>query len=337
MCWGEKLITTCPYCQRVTVHDVMWLGCPFGQPLGTCIDIFVDTIHAMSAHPLCEPRVVFPQRPRLDRLSRLEALAVVATSPPGTWEAGSPVYLSTQSAPGVHFVQPIPPPAYALPLPAGWTADAGGPQSELMTLVLQYTAEIAHTLQDLVGPIIGLHRNVAFTNVRLSRVITWCEDFITRIVANTSTFAWHVRQAEDEVAASSIHAIQARTDLAAIEHELRNGMVPFVPANIWHRRFVNLFIQLRRLAGELSPPRPATDYTPGHRRRDAISAGSGSQDLDIPDLAAVGEDDAVLFDTVYDSDGNHVSRSDSDGGHPGGVEPDDDDEMSDARACDVIM
>ncbi|KAI5242494.1 hypothetical protein E4T43_04757 [Aureobasidium subglaciale] len=331
MCWGEKLITTCPYCQMVTVHDIMWLGCPFDQPFGTCIDAFVDTLHSMSAHALCEPRVVLPTRPRLDRLPRLEALAVVATSPSGMWEAGSPVYSPIHPTPGAHFAQPIPPPAHALPLPAGWTADAGGHQSELMTLVLQYTAEITRTLQDLVEPVVALRRNVAFSNIRLSRVITWCEDYITRIVANASTFAWHVRQAEDEVAASSIHAIQARVELLAIDHELRNGMVPFVPANIWHKRFINLFIQLRRLAGDLSPARPATDYTPGHRRRGAISAGSGSQDLGIPDPATIGEDDAVLSDTVYDSDGNSVSRSDSDGGHLGGIEPDDaDDEMRDA-------
>ncbi|KAI5199446.1 hypothetical protein E4T39_06267 [Aureobasidium subglaciale] len=260
----------------------------------------------MSAHVLCQPIAFDRRRTRLDRLPRLEALAIIATSPPGEWEPSSPVYSPIEPNPSVHFVQPVPPAVYALPLPAGWTADAGGSQSELMALVVQYTTEITRILQDLVEPIVALRRNVAFTNVRLSRVVTWCEDYITRIVATTNTYTWQVRQAEDEVAANSVHALQARTDLVTLEHEIR------------------------RVAGELSPPRSAAVYTPGHRRRNAISADSGSQDLDIPD-PAIADHDAVLSDTLYDSDGSHV-RSDSDGdaSHSGGDEADADDDMADA-------
>ncbi|THX33484.1 hypothetical protein D6D10_07827 [Aureobasidium pullulans] len=270
MCWGEQIISRCPHCQVLTTLTPTWLGCPFDHPLGSCDDAFVTTHHTIRPHYGCIITSTSNDVPRLRIVTELAE----------PWDAGSPHWSSVSPTDNTNSTTQFPQtgsmPAYALPLPPGWTADhrQQGHQSECMTMVTQYRRELVRVFQDLVQPVQQLRNSASFTNPRLNRTVMWCEDYMATLLDTAAIHIWLVQQAEDQINNGTVFTDAAKADLLMYSNDIRNAQYPFEVPLVWHRRFTDLFIHLRRVIGELTPqPAQNTAFQPTHRRRGAISEG----------------------------------------------------------------
>ncbi|THW37847.1 hypothetical protein D6D21_08062 [Aureobasidium pullulans] len=270
MCWGEQIISRCPHCQVLTTLTPTWLGCPFDQPLGSCDDAFVTTHHTIRPHYGC---IITSSSNNVPRLRIITELAE-------PWDAGSPHWSPVSPTDNTNSTTQLPQtgsmPAYALPLPQGWTADhrQQGHQSECMTMVTQYRRELVRVFQDLVQPVQQLRNSASFTNPRLNRTVMWCEDYMATLLDTAAIHIWLVQQAEDQINNGTVFTDAAKADLLMYSNDIRNAQYPFEVPLVWHRRFTDLFIHLRRVIGELTPqPAQNTAFQPTHRRRGAISEG----------------------------------------------------------------
>ncbi|THY04208.1 hypothetical protein D6D01_10131, partial [Aureobasidium pullulans] len=270
MCWGEQIISRCPHCEVLTTLTPTWLGCPFDQPLGSCDDAFVTTHHTVRPHYGCILTSTSRDVPRLRVIHELAE----------PWDAGSPHWSPVSPTDNTNSTTQFPQtgsiPAYALPLPQGWTANyhPEGHKSECMTMVTQYRSELVRAFQDLVQPVQQLRNSASFTNPRLNRTVMWSEDYTATLLDTAAIHIWLVQQAEDQIHNGTVFTDAAKADLLMYSNDIRNAQYPFEVPLVWHRRFTDLFIHLRRVIGELTPP-PAqnTAFQPIHRRRGAISEG----------------------------------------------------------------
>ncbi|KAG9799349.1 hypothetical protein KCU96_g71, partial [Aureobasidium melanogenum] len=160
-------------------------------------------------------------------------------------------------------------PSSDLSLPVGWTANAVNDEtsSDALNLATQHRDALVSMMQDLVSTVQSLNATVAPLDNRLSVVIEWCERYMAGIVVHANTQIANIQSAEFHIANNTEWSDQAQMDIAIIVDGITNHLSPFEGAWIWHRRFSDLFVHLRRMAGELSPPRPVTDELPPIRRR----------------------------------------------------------------------
>ncbi|KAG9711205.1 hypothetical protein KCU77_g145, partial [Aureobasidium melanogenum] len=185
-----------------------------------------------------------------------------------------------------HTVQTPTTPEHARALPAGWTANAVNDEtpSDAVNLATQHRNALVSMMEDLVPTVQSLNATVAPLDARLRVVIEWCEGYMAGMIVAANTHIANVQFAEFEIANNTEWSDQAQMDIAIIVDGITNHLSPFEGAWIWHRRFSDLFVHLRRMAGELSPPRPVTDELPPiRRRRGAVT--------DLDDTAATDHSD----------------------------------------------
>lgn len=251
-CWVEKQIFHCLLCGAAGVPDLWVLGCPFGLTRGDCNLVFETTVNITRDHPTCVA---------LDQLCREVRMGV----PPG--ETSEPFVSSSYTIPA-HT------PTTDLSLPAGWTAAAVNTDtpSDALNLATRHRDDLVRMMEDLVPAVRSLNATVAPLNTRLRVVIEWCEGYMAGMIVLANTHIAAIQSAEFEIANNTAWSDQAQMDIAIIADGIINQLSPFEGAFIWHRRLTDLFVHLRRMAGELSPPRPAgDDATPIRRRRGAVT------------------------------------------------------------------
>ncbi|KAG9516512.1 hypothetical protein KCV07_g6764, partial [Aureobasidium melanogenum] len=254
MCWSELQIPNCRLCGGAGVPELWFFGCPFGLTTVDCNLRFENTVNIIRDHPSCVS---------LDQLSRDVLMGV---PPP---EIAEPPVVSD------HTVQRPTRPEYARTLPAGWTANAvnDGTPSDALNLATEHRAILVSMMEDLVPTVQSLNATVASLDARLRLVIEWCEAYMAGMIVAANNYIDNVHYAEFEIANNTRYSDQAQRDLAIIVDGINNHSSAFEGGWIWHRRFSDLFVHLRRMAGELSPPRPATDELPPLRRRRGAVAG----------------------------------------------------------------
>ncbi|KAH0346158.1 hypothetical protein KCU83_g7511, partial [Aureobasidium melanogenum] len=174
-----------------------------------------------------------------------------------------------------HTVQTPTTPEHARALPAGWTANTVNDEtpSDAVNLATQHRNALVSMMEDLVPTVQLLNATVAPLDARLRVVIEWCEGYMAGMIVAANTHIANVQFAEFEIANNTEWSDQAQMDIAIIVDGITNHLSPFEGAWIWHRRFSDLFIHLRRMTGELSPPRPVTDELPPIRRRRGAVTG----------------------------------------------------------------
>ncbi|KAH0339530.1 hypothetical protein KCU81_g7198, partial [Aureobasidium melanogenum] len=253
MCFMEVQIPNCLFCGAVGVPDIWVLGCPFGLTREDCNMTFQTVVNVTRDHPTCVS---------LDQLCR-EVRLGIAPSEAVDDALGSPSY-----------TVPVQTPTTERSLPAGWTATAVNTDipSEALVLATQHRDDIVRMMEDLVPTIQSLNATVAPLDARLRVVIEWCEGYMAGMIVLANTYIANIQCAEFEIANNTAWSDQAQMDIAIIVDGIINQLSPFEGAFIWHRRLTDLFVHLRRIAGELSPPRPAGDeVTPIRRRRGAVT------------------------------------------------------------------
>lgn len=269
MCFLEKIFFNCTLCGAVSPAETLVLGCPFNGAFGDCNLVFETTVNMIRAHPSC---VSF------DQLCRDVRLGAPVDAPP------PPVYVDSRMD-----VDPLGTPSYtiaaqtpilpsdALSLPAGWTSDNLQAPSDALKLATQHRDALVSMVQDLIPTVASLNATIAPLNDHLRIVIEWSEGWMAGMIVAANSHIANIEAAEFEIANNTAWSDQARMDIAIIVDGIVNHLNPFEGALIWSRRFTDLFIHLRRMAGELSPPRPTTDGIPPiMRRRGAVT------DLDDP-------------------------------------------------------
>ncbi|KAG9693328.1 hypothetical protein KCU76_g6054, partial [Aureobasidium melanogenum] len=274
-CWYENQIFNCLLCGGTGIPETWLLGCPFGLARGDCNLIFETTVNIVRDHPSCVS---------LDQLCRDVRMGV----PPR--ETVDPLGSSSYSI----YDQTPTTPEYARSLPAGWTATAVNTEnpSDALNLAIQHRDALVSMMEDLVPTVQSLNATVAPLDARLRVVIEWCEGYMAGMIVAANTHIAHVRFAEFEVANNTQWSDQAQMDIDIIVDGITNHLSPFEGAWIWHRRFSDLFVHLRRMAGELSPPRPATDELPPIRRRRGAVTG-------LDDTATTDHSDFLPPPTFY--------------------------------------
>ncbi|KAG9606286.1 hypothetical protein KCU77_g203, partial [Aureobasidium melanogenum] len=249
MCWIEKQVPNCLLCGGAGVPETWVLGCPFGLARGDCHVTFETIVNITRNHPSCvsldqlcrDVRMGIPPRDNADSLGSSSNTVSAQTTTPSS----------------------------DLSLPVGWTANAVNDEtsSDALNLATQHRDALVSMMQDLVSTVQSLNATVAPLDNRLSVVIEWCERYMAGIVVHANTQIANIQSAEFHIANNTEWSDQAQMDIAIIVDGITNHLSPFEGAWIWHRRFSDLFVHLRRMAGELSPPRPVTDELPPIRRR----------------------------------------------------------------------
>ncbi|THY16963.1 hypothetical protein D6D02_03391 [Aureobasidium pullulans] len=184
--------------------------------------------------------------------------------------------------------------------------DAGSPhwspghQSECMTMVTQYRRELVRVFQDLVQPVQQLRNSASFTNPRLNRTVMWCEDYMATLLDTAAIHIWLVQQAEDQINNGTVFTDAAKADLLMYSNDIRNAQYPFEVPLVWHRRFTDLFIHLRRVIGELTPQSTQNAaFQPTHRRRGAISEGDVNKAVTVVMHERKGSSNSGSHETSY--------------------------------------
>ncbi|KAH0365974.1 hypothetical protein KCU65_g5702, partial [Aureobasidium melanogenum] len=253
MCFIETQIPHCLLCGAVGVPDVWVLGCPFGLTRENCNMTFETVVNITRDHPTCVA---------LDQLCREVRMGI----PPGETVHDS---LGSSS-----YTAPVPAPTTDRSLPAGWAADAvnNEARSHALNLATWHRDDLVRMMEDLVPTVQSLNATVAPLDPRFRVVIEWCEAYMAGMIVLANTHITNIQSAEFEIANNTAWSDQAQMDIATIVDGITNHISPFEGAFIWHRRLSDLFVHLRRMAGELSPPRPeGEEVTPIRRRRGAVT------------------------------------------------------------------
>lgn len=252
MCWLERQIPNCPFCGAVAPLEILVLGCPFGLARGDCNFIFETTVNIIRAHPSCVS---------LDQLCRDVRMGVPPDAPP----LGTPSYTTA--------TQTTTMPRNALSLPVGWTADSVQAPSHALNLATQHRDGLVRMVENLIPEVQSLNATVAPLDDRLRVVIEWCEGYMAGMVVAANNHIANVEAAEFEIENNTAWSDRARMDIDVIFEGIVNHSSPFEGAFVWNARLTDLFVHLRRMAGQLSPPRPTTDELPPLMRRRGGAAG----------------------------------------------------------------
>ncbi|KAK5999413.1 hypothetical protein QM012_005538 [Aureobasidium pullulans] len=277
MCFVEKQIPNCNLCGAVGVPETLWLGCPFSLPWGDCNLIFETTVNIIRGHPTCVS---------LDQLCREVRMGVVPGTPSAHVHVDPRMDVDPLAPPQYTVAtQMLTPPRVALTLPTGWTADNTQISSDALNLATEYRNSLVRMVEDLIPTVSSLNTTIAALDDRLRIVIEWSEGYMTGMIVAANNHITKIEAAEFEIANSTAWSDQAEMDIAIIIDGIINSLRPFESAFVWSRRFNDLFVHLRRMAGELSPPGPATeDAIPIMRRRGAITDLNDATDASRSDF-----------------------------------------------------
>jgi hypothetical protein len=241
MCWLERQYPNCPLCGGVGEPQIINLECPFGLELGDCNFVFETTANILRAHPTCV---------ELDRIAREVQMAVSSEIPPPSVHADQRSNIGPLDAPPpTSAFQSPTAPGYPAALPATWTAQSNNNPSHAMA-------------------------TIGSLDPHFARVIHWISTHIAARVGGANRDISRIQTAEFDIANNPSTAHSARQKLAATLYAITEGTPHYESAMVWHRRYTDLIIHLRRLAGQLSPPRYVDDDElplPFLRRRGAIA------------------------------------------------------------------
>jgi hypothetical protein len=254
MCWIEKQYSNCPLCGGVGAPADLYLGCPFGSSQGDCNFTFETSANVIRSHRACI---------EIDRIAR---------------EARSGLPPSVR--PPIDSRPPSPPTPLDTPLlPANWDAGNTNELSHAMSTITHRRDEYVNMVRDFIPTVTAMTNEIAPLSPHFAVVITWVTNHMAGGVLAANTYVQSIQTAEFDIANNLNMAAnpQWRIDnwLAAIQNSEYGSESAFV----WHRRYTDLFVHLRRLAGQLSPPRAVADEVPPPvmARRGAIAC------LEVPE------------------------------------------------------
>lgn len=274
MCWLERQYPNCPLCGSVGAPEILNLGCPFNQPLGECNFVYETPANITRPHYNCI---------ELDRIANEVRLGRTPWFQPG------PAHLDARDDVGPYDT-PLSSPAIATPsvpipsgsLPAAWSANSNNNTSPEMTIAINRRTELQNMIPEFATALADLETAVGPSNPHFAQVI----EFVTQHIMGASIAAdIHVNMVQDaefQIANNIGDRNTARWHIDWVVNGIVNGSPHFESAVIWHRRYTDLIIHLRRLAGQLSPPRPAAadEMPPSMPTRRGASAGIDPADLD---------------------------------------------------------
>ncbi|CAD0111560.1 unnamed protein product [Aureobasidium uvarum] len=266
MCFIEKQMLNCSLCGGPAIPYIVLLGCPFGQKWGDCSWVFETVVNVTRSHRSCAA---------LDQLCRDARMGITTDAHPAPVHVDTRMDVDPLAAPSFTTLARTTSlvPAYAHSFPASWTAGSANGLSSVLTLATQHRDLLVRMVEEMVPTVQDLRTSIAPVDFRLARVIQWSENWIAGMVIAANSHISNVHSAEFEIANNTSWAAQASIDITNIEAGLVNQTDPFEGAIVWHRRFTDLFIHLRRVAGQLSPPRPVTESPPPVMRRRGATAG----------------------------------------------------------------
>ncbi|THW31187.1 cytochrome P450 [Aureobasidium pullulans] len=273
MCWFERQYPNCPLCGGVGAPEILNLGCPFNQPLGECNLVYETPANITRPHPNCV---------ELDRIAN----EVLGRTPPV--QAG-PAHIDARDGVGPYDT-PLPSPALQTPaipvsdgsLPAAWSSDSNNnPSPEMIIFIIRRT-ELQNMIPEFATALKDLETAVGPSNPHFTQVIEFVTQHITGASLAADIHVSMIQEAEFQIANNIGDRNTARWNIDWIIRGITNTSPGFESAVIWHRRYTDLIIHLRRLAGRLSPPRPAAtdEMPPPLPVRRGASAGIDPADLD---------------------------------------------------------
>jgi hypothetical protein len=275
MCWLERQYPNCPLCGGVGEPQIINLECPFDLELGDCNYVFETTANILRAHPTCV---------ELDRIAREVHLSISSDIPPPSTNVDQRSNIGPLEAPAPTSAFQSPQPSdYPAALPATWTAQSNNNPSHAMALATHRRDELLAMANGFIPIVSTLETTIGSLDPHLARVIHWISTHIAARVGGANRDLSRIQAAEFDIANNPATAQSARQRLAATLHAITIGTPHYESAMVWHRRYTDLFIHLRRLAGQLSPPRHIDDDelpSPFLRRRGAIAG------LDDPEPTA---------------------------------------------------
>ncbi|THW03846.1 cytochrome P450 [Aureobasidium pullulans] len=273
MCWFERQYPDCPLCGGVGAPEILNLGCPFNQPLGECNFVYETPANITRPHPNCV---------ELDRIAN----EVLGRTPPV--QAG-PAHIDARDGVGPYDT-PLPSPALQTPaipvsdgsLPAAWSSDSNNNPSPEMIIAIIRRTELQNMIPEFATALKDLETAVGPSNPHFTQVIEFVTQHITDASLAADIHVSMIQEAEFQIANNIGDRNTARWNIDWIIRGITNTSPGFESAVIWHRRYTDLIIHLRRLAGRLSPPRPAAtdEMPPPLPVRRGASAGIDPADLD---------------------------------------------------------
>ncbi|TIA33631.1 cytochrome P450 [Aureobasidium pullulans] len=273
MCWFERQYPNCPLCGGVGAPEILNLGCPFNQPLGECNFVYETPANITRPHPNCV---------ELDRIAN----EVLGRTPPV--QAG-PAHIDARDGVGPYDT-PLPSPARQTPaipvsdgsLPAAWSSDSNNNPSPEMIIAIIRRTELQNMIPEFATALKDLETAVGPSNPHFTQVIEFVTQHITGASLAADIHVSMIQEAEFQIANNIGDRNTARRNIDWIIRGITNTSPGFESAVIWHRRYTDLIIHLRRLAGRLSPPRPAAtdEMPPPLPVRRGASAGIDPADLD---------------------------------------------------------
>ncbi|TIA44241.1 cytochrome P450 [Aureobasidium pullulans] len=273
MCWFERQYPNCPLCGGVGAPEILNLGCPFNQPLGECNLVYETPANITRPHPNCV---------ELDRIAN----EVLGRTPPV--QAG-PAHIDARDGVGPYDT-PLPSPALQTPaipvsdgsLPAAWSSDSNNNPSPEMIIAIIRRTELQNMIPEFATALKDLETAVGPSNPHFTQVIEFVTQHITGASLAADIHVSMIQEAEFQIANNIGDRNTARWNIDWIIRGITNTSPGFESAVIWHRRYTDLIIHLRRLAGRLSPPRPAAtdEMPPPLPVRRGASAGIDPADLD---------------------------------------------------------
>jgi hypothetical protein len=165
-------------------------------------------------------------------------------------------------------------PGYPAALPATWTAQSTNNLSHAMALAIHRRDELLAMANGFIPIVSALETTIGSLDPHFARVIHWISTHIAARVGGANRDLARIQTAEFDIANNPSSAHSARQRLAATLYAITEGTPHYESAMVWHRRYTDLIIHLRRLAGQLSPPRYVDDDelpSPFLRRRGAIA------------------------------------------------------------------
>ncbi|CAD0058093.1 unnamed protein product [Aureobasidium pullulans] len=232
-----------------------------------------DNLNVQIPHPNCV---------ELDRIAN----EVLGRTPPV--QAG-PAHIDARDGVGPYDT-PLPSPALQTPaipvsdgsLPAAWSSDSNNNPSPEMIIAIIRRTELQNMIPEFATALKDLETAVGPSNPHFTQVIEFVTQHITGASLAADIHVSMIQEAEFQIANNIGDRNTARWNIDWIIRGITNTSPGFESAVIWHRRYTDLIIHLRRLAGRLSPPRPAAtdEMPPPLPVRRGASAGIDPADLD---------------------------------------------------------
>lgn len=259
MCWIEKQFLHCPLCGGVGPSD-LYLGCPFDSSLGNCNFVFETSANIIRSHRACI---------EIDRIAR-EAHSGFLPSDRLNFDPTPPSPPTSLDAP---------------PLPANWDASNTNQLSNAMSIITHRRDEFVTMVRGFIPTVTAMENEIAPLNHHFAIVIEWVTNHMAGGVLAANIYVNNIQTAEFEIANNLNTVANPRWRIHRWLAAIENSEYGFESAFVWHRRYTDLFVHLRRMAGRLSPLRAVADGLPAPimARRGAIAGIEVPEDTESSD------------------------------------------------------